>query len=119
MVVVVVVDCCCGGGGGGGGGGGDDVTALETRISMIQSLRAAYEGESAQLEEIQALSENLEQWGVIGNPHTSETILSLRATGDALLKVTLFPWLPLASSRSVPCLCLCCHERAPRCRYRC
>ena len=49
-------------------------------------LKTEAESFGALLEEAQTLSDTMEQWGVIGNPHTPETILSLRAVNDALSK---------------------------------
>jgi hypothetical protein len=60
---------------------------LEGQISVVQGLRAEADAFNALLEEAQTLSDTMEQWGVIGNPHTPETILSLRAVNDALVKV--------------------------------
>ena len=67
--------------------------ALEAQIGVVQGLRGEYDSFVALLEEAQTISDSMEQWGVIGNPHTPETILSLRAVYDALYKVR-----PCASS---------------------
>ena len=61
--------------------------ALEAQIGVVQGLRGEYDSFVALLEEAQTISDSMEQWGVIGNPHTPETILSLRAVYDALYKV--------------------------------
>ncbi len=61
--------------------------ALEAQIGMVQELQKEYDSFVALLEEAQGLSDQMEQLGVIGNPHTPETILSLRAVYDALYKV--------------------------------
>jgi hypothetical protein len=60
---------------------------LETRILTIQKLHEEYCREVHMLEELQVLSNTLEEWGIINNSHTPETILSLRAVWDVLGKV--------------------------------
>ena len=59
---------------------------LETQIAAIQGMREKLPEAAAQLEEIQAVSESLEERGVVNNPHTSETSMSLRAVFEVLGK---------------------------------
>jgi len=59
---------------------------LESRIIAIQRLHGEYCGEIGMLEELQVVSNTLEEWGIINNSHTPETILSLRAVWDVLGK---------------------------------
>lgn len=42
------------------------------------------------LEELQLVTNTCEEWGIINNSHTPETILSLRAVWDVLGKVRVF-----------------------------
>jgi hypothetical protein len=63
---------------------------LETRILTIQKLHEEYCSEVYMLEEMQVLSNTLEEWGIINNSHTPETILSLRAVWDVLGKVLIW-----------------------------
>ena len=60
---------------------------LEARLIAIQKLHEEYCSEVSMLEELQVLSNTLEEWGIINNSHTPETILSLRAVWEVLGKV--------------------------------
>lgn len=60
--------------------------SLEEQIGTIQALRAEYDMEAAKLDELQETATSLEEWGVVNNEHTSETILSLRAVWEVLGK---------------------------------
>ncbi len=59
----------------------------ESRIIAIQRMHEEYCSEAPLLQEMQGLSNTLEEWGIINNSHTPETILSLRAVWDVLGKV--------------------------------
>lgn len=79
---------------------------LEARIIMIQKLHEQYCGELFMLEELQLLSNTCEEWGIINNSHTPETILSLRAVWDVLGKVCECVFVGCAAS--------CCCENSMR-----
>lgn len=59
---------------------------LETQIATIQSMRTESADSLAKLEELQSVSEQLDELGVVNNPHTSETAMSLRAVWEVLGK---------------------------------